>query len=189
MAKLNDSTIKTIKLSGGEPTLHPQYPVIVRMVRECLPKKKLIMATNGKRLLHYSDVIPLFDCIYFSHYPGLNDYEASAISQLRLPNLDFKVKRDGVEMHNVNSYVPGVYQHTCAYTHIRKVVGDQIYPCCAAHGICEREKFSVNDVSIPFVHGWRAMIDKININKCCQHCFMGQTPFRAFLTKVRNLLS
>ncbi len=45
----NEGTADVIQLSGGEPTLHPQFFEVIRMVRE-RPVKHLMINTNGLRI-------------------------------------------------------------------------------------------------------------------------------------------
>ena len=44
---------ENINLTGGEPTIHPNFLELVREIRKILPENKIVMATNG-RMFSYS---------------------------------------------------------------------------------------------------------------------------------------
>ena len=47
------SNKENINLTGGEPTIHPEFLELVKEIRKILPKNKIVMATNG-RMFSYS---------------------------------------------------------------------------------------------------------------------------------------
>jgi len=181
-----NSDVKAIKLSGGEPTLHPQFGEAVKLIANKLPQVRLTMATNGARLLKHKEVLPLISVIYLSLYPGLNDQAVTDIVFESLPNVTLEIKRHGVEMRPLDKFVENVTQETCVFAQNHKVVGNRIYPCCAAHGISIRQGFDPNDFSVPFDGQWAKRLKTVQLGRCCEKCFMGATfkPARTVLTSL-----
>lgn len=81
--KLNELTngnIKTIKLVGGEPLLHPQLLEFMRIVREFFVSTRIVLVTNGILLLKQNDEFwktcsDMNVEISISHYPIKIGYE------------------------------------------------------------------------------------------------------------------
>lgn len=83
-----------IKISGGEPTLHPEFMKICLELKNLFKAHKYILATNGFKLEEFKDSVHLFDRIELAYYPNRNDSVCKRISSLNLPNLHLIFRRD-----------------------------------------------------------------------------------------------
>lgn len=78
---LTNGSIKTIRLMGGEPLLHPQISELMRIVRKIFSKSRIVLVTNGI-LLQKQDIAFWDICknenieILISHYPIKINYES-----------------------------------------------------------------------------------------------------------------
>ena len=162
----------TIKISGGEPTLHKNFVDIIQAIYSFMPECRIVVATNAAMLLKKSPAIEMIDLIDVAHYPGENDQEVIALKSEQFPNVRITSKRDGIEMMDVNKVVPNQSQFNCVTTRVRKVVGNRIYPCCISHGIAIRAGIDTKTVSTPVTKGWDERIDKIDMSECCKRCWM-----------------
>lgn len=59
--------INELIITGGEPTLHKHFREVMAEIVK-LNYKKLILATNGFRVIEYLDLMDEFDEIRISHY-------------------------------------------------------------------------------------------------------------------------
>lgn len=173
---INDYEFLAIKISGGEPTIHPEFETIVRNLRESFKAQFYCLATNGKYLLRYRDLLDSFDCIEVSHYPGKNDQIVEAIraANLELP-VDFIERVEGTSMHNVfeepNQEKQNIFLR-CRYPAWKKIVQGRIYPCSNIFGQAIRQNFDPNLVSVPVSRDWRNAIKAIDIEQYCRRCWV-----------------
>ncbi len=162
-----------IKISGGEPTLHPQFAEICKNLRKMFPARYYILATNGFGLEKFKDYVYVFDKVSITHYPGRNDRVFERAKRLGLTNLKTGVKRDYIEMRdsyrerNLNKI--NVYKH-CKKTRIKKIIQGRIYPCCVIFGQAVRQNIDINTISAPVDENWRENLAKINIENHCKRC-------------------
>jgi hypothetical protein len=81
LAELGADKIESIRLMGGEPLLNDNIDVLSRIVRECFPKCKIQIVTNGVLLFKQNNEF-WESCqkynieIFISYYPVNLDYEA-----------------------------------------------------------------------------------------------------------------
>lgn len=167
-----------IKLSGGEPTLHPRFREIVMNLRKWFPAHFYTMASNGRLLLRHIDLLHQFDSIEVSHYPDLNDLVFREISESRVSqhtSLTLWERVDGEGMHDVftESNLDGesVYQR-CRYPAWKKVVQGRIYPCSNIFGLAIRQGFDAESVSVPIDGDWRHNLAQIDIEDHCKRCWV-----------------
>ena len=90
-----------IEISGGEPTLHPEFTVICDRLREMFIARRYDLATNGFRLEQFRDHLHAFDRIELSLYPGENDEVFPRLNSLAIPNMYSCEKQDYLEMMDV----------------------------------------------------------------------------------------
>lgn len=165
----------TIKISGGEPTMHPQFAELCGKLRDLFPSYRYEMATNGARLEEGAAAAKVFDKIDLSFYPGQNEQHFDKLAKLPLTNLNIATKRDYVEMEDVhqerNLGKKNIYQR-CPFRMVKKVVQGRIYPCCIVFGQCIRQNKDPKEASVPLSNSWREEIDKIDMEPYCQHCYV-----------------
>ena len=92
---------EVIKISGGEPTLHPQFREICRKLKTWFPARRYEMSTNGFRLEEYVDCIGVFGAVSLSLYPGKNDAVGDRINAMNLYNVKCGVNKDYDRMEYV----------------------------------------------------------------------------------------
>ncbi|MDR1362550.1 MAG: radical SAM protein [Spirochaetaceae bacterium] len=81
LAKLGAGNIDTLRLMGGEPLLNDKISSIARLARECFPKCRIEIVTNGVLLLKQSEefwnICSKYNIdIFISYYPVNLDYDA-----------------------------------------------------------------------------------------------------------------
>ncbi len=170
--------IGTVKISGGEPTLHPEFAQICRQLKSLFHAKKYTLATNGCLLERYVDPIRVFDTVDLSLYPGQNDEVYHRLTKLGIPNLIARVKRDRAEMMDIfcmpNQGKKNVFQN-CGLSspaNIYKIVQDRIYPCCNVFGLSQiREGIDIDKISVVLDENWRGRLLKLDIEEYCKLCF------------------
>lgn len=64
--------IERIHVTGGEPTVHPQFAEFVPKFKDLFGCKTLTLQTDAFRTDRYRDVLPHFDHIYASRYDERN---------------------------------------------------------------------------------------------------------------------
>ena len=165
----------TIKLSGGEPTLHPQFGEICGRLKELFPAYAYTLATNGCLLEKYLDHLEVFNHIELSLYPGKNDSTCLRLTELKLPNLGSLAKEDYCEMEDVYKEADLDISHickSCKWTYINKIVQSSIYPCCIIFGQSIRQNIDRNKIGVPIDENWREHLIKISLEPYCKHCFV-----------------
>lgn len=166
---------QTIKISGGEPTLHPEFVQICLQLKKLFPAKRYVLATNGFKLADFKDCLNVFDQISLVHYPGKNDEVFKQILELKLPNVVSGRKRDYLEMEDVyqekNINKSNIY-NKCIYSKIKKIVDGKIYPCCVIFGQSLRKNIDRNTISVAMDESWRSNLAKVNIENFCKRCFV-----------------
>jgi organic radical activating enzyme len=167
--------IWSVKLSGGEPTLHPEFRRICEKIRELFPARHYNLATNGARLEEYIDVLGVFTQVQVSLYPGANDATVKRIQALNVPNVVCMTKYKDGELVDVNLernlQKRQIYKH-CIFTQIKKIVQDRIYPCCVIFGLALRRGWDPREMGVLLDEHWRENLSRVDIEERCRHCFM-----------------
>ncbi len=105
---------KAVKLSGGEPTLHPQFREICGAIQDLFPSYEYQLASNGFKLEEYLECLGFFYSVEISHYPGQNDETFQRLAALKKPNFLMYTKEDYEEMSDVfaenNLNKTGIYR-------------------------------------------------------------------------------
>lgn len=180
----------TIKISGGEPTLHPEFGRICDNLKKLFPAKSYYLATNGFQLEKFIDNIKIFNIIELSNYPSHNDkvYNRLAAMKNQIPNLVTRKKNEYEEIIDVyreaNLNKKNIFGR-CLYTENIKIVQDRIYPCCNIFGQAMRQNIALDKISVPLDENWRENLEKINIEPYCRRCFVDvQGPFKTALYNI-----
>jgi hypothetical protein len=164
--------LKRVHVTGGEPTLHPEFVAIATSARGWFDAEHLTLETNGHFYRRYKDVIFLmFDRVFITHYvkdaiyPGSPDN--TAIIEEAQADLGSRLIRE-----------PPV-EHTTAHRTGLTLVGEpcskwyspglpagwydgRLYACCVSFGI-DRE------LGIPVTPDWRERIQaaEMGCGRCC----------------------
>ena len=149
-----------IKLTGGEPTLHPHFPQIVQLFRNTFDSPSLEMDTNGFNCIKYIDYLKYFDKICFSHYIK-GDFFTEAEDNTGILNVlkerdDIKLDVFDIDFfhrRNINTKSKPCYRaeiETVSY------MDGLIFPCCIglgnsnAVGIIPSENWKKEILNVPF---------------------------------------
>lgn len=176
--------IERIHLTGGEPTMHPDFVKFAQSFKELFGCKRLTIETNGFFIKHREHEIYVlahyFDEVYFSHYkkdmyPGCED-NLYLINKLRMyKEMDnFVCNGNGAklcdiivgEIDHISREKRGTKMCHRGYSETLGYSNGKLYPCCVASGIPE------NDVGILLTENWREEI--LNIHAPCEICFFAE---------------
>lgn len=153
--------VERIHCTGGEPTVHPQFPEFAAKFKQLFGCKLLTVETNGYGARKFPEVFRLFDQVYFSVYteasfPGcpnnqdaLQKLSALGLKQLIVGKIDFTPRtRRGTKMCDRGllgvAYARGL-----------------LYPCCVGPGLPEH--------GIPLTENWREEISRCH--PPCDQCW------------------
>jgi uncharacterized radical SAM superfamily Fe-S cluster-containing enzyme len=96
----NERQPDVVQLSGGEPTMHPEFFTIVKMAK-ARPIKHLMVNTNGVRIAQEEEFVKrLADCAEdFEVYLQFDSFEQDALMELRGADLR-RIRQDALEKLN-----------------------------------------------------------------------------------------
>jgi len=158
--------IERINLTGGEPSLHPQFQDFVPRLKDLFGCRLLTIETNGYGFKRFPETYRSFDSIYCSHYTDksfdgcpdntdkiafIKDYFSGAGPEFIVGEIDFvpRSRRGTKPCHRA-------FGTAVAYANGR------LYPCCVGPGL-------------PVPHGialtanWRSEI--LAASMPCNGCF------------------
>lgn len=183
-----------LKISGGEPTLHPAFAEVTLSLPKLFTGKKYYLATNGARLFQFQDVLRVYHRIDLSYYPeqqSQSKYYAKARSLVSLhknivelaKSVDTadpanklgwaKDTKDGFAAVDDVRLLPNVGRTDvflkCGFRRWRVIVQDRIYPCCVASGLAEVRGIARSELSVPLDFNWKqslAILEESNERGC-----------------------
>ena len=171
----NQYEFDVVKISGGEPTLHSEFPKICENLKRLFPAFFYQLATNGCLLEKYIENTLMFDQIDLSNYPGQNDDVYSRIVNLNHSNIYPNRKEDFIQMMDIyqeNNLDKTNIFNSCINKNIKKVVQSRIYPCCNILGQSFRQDISRDKISALIGEDWREKLEKIDIEPYCKRCWI-----------------
>jgi MoaA/NifB/PqqE/SkfB family radical SAM enzyme len=145
-------------VAGGEPTLHPEFPRIAREFRSMFEPERLLLTTNGARLVEQADSIKYFDEIRITDFDDPRSQAAIAWMRQHAPD---KLVVWGAE-HTPITHRGGPCP--CGRQTIAAYALGRVYPCCEAPGLPQA-------ASIPLGPGWEAALAKLPLP--CADCPFG----------------
>ena len=149
-------------LSGGEPTLHPEFARLVPMLSSLCQPRQLILATNGARVDRHPAAIALCNEIWITVYPEDETQTAIAWLQRHFPEKT---------VLNPDAHRPWPTSPTngqaCARNRVAAYVNHRFYPCCNAPGI-------PGAASIPATRDWRVQLAAVPTP--CDRCMFSGEP-------------
>lgn len=151
--------LELVTITGGEPTLNPQFPEIVPKLKEWFKCRYLALETNGAKIVENQTVLEHFDDVLVSHYPE-NTPEVSFLADLNLGS-----RPDGPTIHVTKArraYDP----QPCARANFATYVYGRLYPCTYIPEGCE-------NIGIPLTRNWREEIQAVPL-PCASCCFANE---------------
>lgn len=147
--------IERIHVTGGEPTVHPQFAEFIPQFRELFGCKTLTLQTDGFRAERYADVLRHFDHVYASRYDERN---AGAIDfiQLNYPTTEWQGEHTPRSRRGSGKPCGRGTSETVAFSDGR------LFGCCVAPGIAGAE-------SMEPCADWRERIEQVPLP--CGDCF------------------
>ena len=169
--------IKTIELTGGEPSIHPDFKEISEHIHDWFDCKDIMVLTNAVELYKNREKLPLllnYDRVYISWYT--NNFAVKYHTDANTEAVNFVedyLKKNGrpvwiqrMDSHDNIGKPP--YTGICKYGYDRGDsvgYGDKrIYGCCTSFWLRDKGK------SIPLTTDWRGHLSEIELP--CQSCFI-----------------
>ena len=169
--------IRTIEMTGGEPSIHPDFEEISKNIHDWFQCDDIMVLTNAVEFLKHPDKLPLllnYDRVYISWYT--NDFAVKYGVGANTEAVNFV--EDYLKMNGKKAWVQRMDEHTpigkppykgiptCGYN-----VGDsvgygdkRIYGCCSAYWLPDR------GTSIPLTEDWRSHLSELVTP--CASCFL-----------------
>jgi len=147
--------LSRLTVSGGEPTLHPEFPRIAQEFRALFKCRRLMLATNGARVVEYSAYLHYFDEVRVTMFGDAADGDAIRWLQKHDPRR--------LQIHSAAHLVlerSGKGQ-PCGRQDIPAYAAGRLYPCCVAPGI-------VNVPSVEPSANWRQQLSALPLP--CARC-------------------
>lgn len=143
----------TLVVSGGEPTLHPEFERISQSFRALFKVRRLELQSNGARVLEHQDVMGCYDRI------KLTCFDRDVFRKIGvLRKLGHSVQKRPSK-HLPFRSVPG-HDQPCDRQNIPSYFDGRIYRCCEGPGI--------NGGSVPLSPSWREEILESPLH--CENC-------------------
>lgn len=169
--------LRRVHVTGGEPTLHPEFGMLSSLVREMFHAQYVTLETNGARLVKYLDVVKAFYDRVF-----ITTYEEDAVYPGSPSNLDV-IETAKRHLRSGQLILEPPVRHTQSHVQVlslRQTKDEEVpcskwydpglpagwyngllYPCCVSFGIRAAG-------GIPVDANWRERI--VNIPMGCQVC-------------------
>lgn len=147
--------IERLHVTGGEPTIHPQFAEFVPRLRDLFGCKTLTMQTDCFRTERYADTLAHFDHIYVSEYDERNR-PAAALVQLNHPSTKWAGEFTPRSQRGSGKPCARGFSETVAYA------DGKLYGCCVAPGVD-------GAVGMEPTKDWKARI--VNEPLPCEQCW------------------
>src|ERR1017187_4482790 len=126
--------MKEIKITGGEPTIHPQFAEFVPRFKDLFGCEKLTLNTDGFRVPMYRELIEKhFDHVYFTHYETpVSERASAALAGIDVPLNTFMAGNNAVKFTPRSRRGAG---GPCDRAGLASYSDGKFYGCCVAPGI------------------------------------------------------
>lgn len=181
--------VRQVRLTGGEPLVHPKMSELIQRLRNDFPQAELLMATNGA-LLHRltSAERDRFARITISYYGSYNHDVVQKVlrSRKEYRNIYFVDSRKMVDPdvdHALDEVVARRCFRMCAQRRPR-VVGDKVYGCCLSEGI--ERNYRLESVHCELRPGWQREYRKLPTYKACRYCVTAHQNARNWMAACKS---
>ena len=148
-------------VTGGEPTLHPQFVRIAAEFRVLFNPQRMVLATNGAGILQHIDSLDDFDEVRITNFGPPPTPETILQVTERYPNKI--VVRPGTH-YSLEKRGGG---YPCERRYIPAYANGRLYPCCVAPGIPDA-------VSIEPTNDWKLQLAEVPLP--CASCLWSTAP-------------
>jgi len=164
MLKYINLATDTIRVSGGEPTMHPQFNAIMYKLLTRFAIVKI--ATNGTQMNRVLPALTIDPRVNFlvSYYPGIEPVDIEHIDST--PD-NFYNPRHDPDLDDDTARL--ICQH-CPYTQV-KIIGDRVYNCCHAETVERIYGGVYHSIVGP---DWQSELESVDRWKACRHCFIAE---------------
>jgi hypothetical protein len=159
--------VERIQLTGGEPTLHPQFEELVPQLRDLFQCQYLTIETNGVRFHKMPELLRYFDEVYATHYapPEFAEDNGEEILFLRDYLSSSHTKVHCKEAQHVPRTRRGSHPCFRGFFDAISCFKGLIYPCCMGWGIDGAQ-------SVPMDAAWRNALPGVPLP--CSSCFYAE---------------
>ena len=147
--------LDTLYVCGGEPTLHPDFASLAPRWRELFECRRLVLVSNGRRLVEHQAMWPHFDDIW------VTDYKDDAHTQAALAALQASGRPFTRATSDHKPLLPSGGTKPCVRTHTATYGDGKLWPCTVAPGI-------PGSTWIPLTPNWRAEL--ADVEPTCFNC-------------------
>lgn len=156
--------IKRLTLTGGEPSLHPDFETIVPQLKKMFGCKYLEIESNGM----VAEKIPIlkhFDVVAVTRYSPPEFIDSNDEMIKKLESGKFNLKIDPLPIKHVSRTSRGKRACLRGSGETVAVYKNRVYPCCMGWGIKE-SKFVILSES------WK--LDVMKLPRPCSNCFFSE---------------
>jgi len=157
--------LRLLQISGGEPTLHPEFQYITEHVREWFNPQMLMLITNGKNIVQYADILGHYDHLRITRYDAtsypdspnnvtvIDDFKRVFKGPSRIYS---KLSKHRLNRGGENSNPCGLGANDLAI-----IQWNKIYPCCSSPGMDPT-------IGIEITENWREELKEVKLP--CNGC-------------------
>ena len=182
--------IQKIEITGGEPSIHPEFESISKVIHSLFDCKDIMLLTNGWFFGDPKNLLLLlnYDRIYITHYTDRFARTYDEKSNTALVNEVGDYLRDHPSIHSwvqemdshvsLNRSVPDA--NGCIFNYDKgnmiSYYDGKLYGCCTAWQLDYKGK------GIPLTEDWREHLNEIELP--CNKCFLGKKVYKEELIGV-----
>ena len=177
--------LREVRVSGGEPTLHPEFAEISANMRQLFPAMRYGLNTNGCQLEKHLASLAFYDDIDVSHYPGDNDAVIQQLTRLKAepaPNTG-RIETIPQPFANVRitNKLPWLRDYrrakgcldtwkTCPFARHATLYDGWLWRCCTARGVSIWRNLPRAAIAVEMKEDWQAEFAKLDLSVVCRMC-------------------
>lgn len=166
--------IRSVGITGGEPTCHPQFAEFAPKFRELFGCEELYLETNGYRVERYSDILECFDRVGITHYSDAV-YAGCPDNTKQVEFLRSRLKDTGIVLNTWDAVhdpwpTSARSRRPCVRGRMETISYSDgwLYPCCVGPGIPVPQE----EKGIRLCADWRERILDVPLH--CDVCAFGE---------------